>query len=88
MTLITLQDIEAGDSITISYTKDGYHEAGVDCLCSTCDADQPPVRLQSGRALTPPALIVGQKRKRGGKRQRRQKKQKEDSDGVEDESDE
>ena len=40
--LIILVDISPNEAITVKYTKDGYHDDTVPCLCSTCCPGNPP----------------------------------------------
>jgi hypothetical protein len=41
-TIVTLRDIQAGESITISYTSQGYYDPAVLCRCASCNPNQPP----------------------------------------------
>lgn len=69
--LISLVNINPEDPITVSYTKDGYHDPSQDCLCKTCKPDNPPASPERHRQPTDiPEPKPGKKRRRGGKRAR------------------
>lgn len=69
--LFSLTNIAPGDAITVSYTKDGYHDDSQPCLCSKCRPHDPP-RSTERRPLPPQVLIPqpGKKKRRGGNRAR------------------
>lgn len=64
--LISLVDISPGEAITVSYTKDGYHDSSQACLCSTCRPDNPPLptKRREPEVLSPKP---GKKKRRGGR---------------------
>jgi hypothetical protein len=69
--LFALTDISPGDPITVSYTKEGYHDASQPCLCSTCQPHNPPGPPERRPPLPEILLpLPGKKKYRGGKRVR------------------
>jgi hypothetical protein len=77
--LISIADIHPGDAITVSYTKDGYHDPSQPCLCSTCQPHNPPRSPERRPPLTDiPMPKSGPKTRRGGKRARSRKKRQEE----------
>ncbi|KAI0310540.1 hypothetical protein OF83DRAFT_1034483, partial [Amylostereum chailletii] len=41
-TIISVKPIPAGQTITVSYTESGYHDADSACGCASCNPSHPP----------------------------------------------
>ena len=68
-TLAAIEEIEAGDTITVKYTSQGYYSEG--CLCATCHPEAPPLGVHKNPGPSSAGEGSGQKRgrrKRGGVR--------------------
>ncbi|KAF8960540.1 hypothetical protein BDZ97DRAFT_1665748 [Flammula alnicola] len=72
--LFALRTIEAGESLTVNYAKDGSYFGGKPCGCATCNPDTPPIAkkrpLDESKFLPNPD---GKRSRRGGKRAKRRK---------------
>ncbi|PPQ87401.1 hypothetical protein CVT25_007990 [Psilocybe cyanescens] len=72
--LCTLQQIQAGQSITVHYAADGSYFKGKICGCASCNPDQPPIAkkrpLDESQFLPNPN---GKRTRRGGKRAKRRR---------------
>jgi len=89
--LVSLRDIPEGEEITVSYTKSGYHNENVDCLCHTCQTKNPPSELKKRHTDTELKVENTEKqackRTRGGKNRPWGKKQHNEDAAEDAESD-
>jgi len=63
--LVALRNIEAGESLTVLYTAQGYHEADSTCGCASCNPLNPP---NAPRHEVPLCPMGGKRPRRGGRR--------------------